>query len=207
MGWESYLFEYVIDFIEVLVSCYFATRFYGKKVSEKRRVLLLSSLAGGTCMFLREMGVVPVPDFAVPVGVLFLYVWRICCAKVGAAAFLAVLNYFLLGVVNIFVPSFLQLFFRIDNRPGVLEHENRILIVVIIHLMQLAVVEIILKFQERFFGDASRRHQVNAWILLMPFSSILVLAFLQHVLYHRTQEAAYYFSLFSSVLIMIGNLA
>ena len=88
-----------------------------------------------------------------------------------------------------------------------LEHENRILIVVIIHLMQLAVVEIILKFQERFFGDASRRHQVNAWILLMPFSSILVLAFLQHVLYHRTQEAAYYFSLFSSVLIMIGNLA
>lgn len=207
MGWGSYLFEYMIDFFEVLVSCYFATRFYGKKVSEKGKALVLFSLAGGTCMFLREMESVPVPDFVVPVCILFLYAWLICCAKAGSAAFLAVLNYFLLGAVGILVPSILRLFWGVAYQPGVLGHENRVLLVVIIHLVRLAVVEIILKFQERFFGDASGRHQVNAWILLMPFSSILILAFLQHVLYHKTQETAYYFSLFSSILIMIGNLA
>lgn len=67
MKWETYIFEYMIDFIEVLISCYFVTRFNGEKVSEKGRALLLSSLAGGTCMFLREVGVIAIPDFAVPV--------------------------------------------------------------------------------------------------------------------------------------------
>lgn len=205
MTWEAYIFEYLIDIIEVLISCYFATRFYGKKVAEKGRVLLLSSLAGGTCMFLREMGVILIPDFAVPVGALFLYAWRSCRAKMGSAAFLAVLNYFLLGVVNIFTPPFLQLIFGIAYQPGVLEHENRVLLVVIIHLTRLLVVEIILKFQGHFFSDASGKLQVNAGILLVPFFSILVLAFLQHVENHRTQETVYYINLFGSILILIGN--
>lgn len=205
MEWERYVFEYVIDCIEVLISCYFATRFYGKKVSEKGRALLLSSLVGGTCMFLREMGVVPIPDFAVPVGAVLLYAWRFCCAKVGSAVFLAMLNYFLLGVVNIFMPPFLRLFFGMAYQPGVLEHENRILLVVIIHLAHLAVVEIILKFQERFFSDASGRSRVNAGILLVPSISIFILALLQRIENYRAQEAVYYINLFGSILILIGN--
>lgn len=205
MKWETYIFEYMIDFIEVLISCYFVTRFNGEKVSEKGRALLLSSLSGGTCMFLREVGVIAIPDFAVPVGILFLYAWQSCHVKVGFAAFLAVLNYFLLGVVNIFVPSFLQLFLGIDDQPGVLEHENRVLLLVIIHLAQLLVSEIILKFKKRIFGDDSGNRQMNRGILLVPLFSIFILAFLQSVENKRTQETVYYINLFGSILILIGN--
>lgn len=200
-----YLFEYMIDFVEVLISFYFVTRFYGKKVSEKGRVLLLSSLAGGTCMFLREVGAAVIPDFAVPVGALFLYAWKSCHANVGFAAFLAVLNYFLLGVVNVFIPSLMQIFLGIDNQPGVMEHENRVLILVIVHLAQLLIFELILKLKKHIFGDDSDRRQVNAGGLLVPFFSILVLAFLQRVENHRAQEAIYYINLFGSILILIGN--
>lgn len=205
MKWEMYLFEYMIDFVEVLISFYFVTRFYGKKVSEKGRVLLLSSLAGGTCMFLREVGAAVIPDFAVPVGALFLYAWKSCHANVGFAAFLAVLNYFLLGVVNVFIPSLMQIFLGIDNQPGVMEHENRVLILVIVHLAQLLIFELILKLKKHIFGDDSDRRQVNAGGLLVPFFSILVLAFLQRVENHRAQEAIYYINLFGSILILIGN--
>ena len=205
MKWEMYLFEYMIDFVEVLISFYFVTRFYGKKVSEKGRVLLLSSLAGGTCMFLREVGAAVIPDFAVPVGALFLYAWKSCHANVGFAAFLAVLNYFLLGVVNVFIPSLMQIFFGVDNQPGVMEHENRVLILVIVHLAQLLIFELILKLKKHIFGDDSGRRQVNAGGLLVPFFSILVLAFLQRVENHRAQEAIYYINLFGSILILIGN--
>ena len=200
-----YLFEYMIDFVEVLISFYFVTRFYGKKVSEKGRVLLLSSLAGGTCMFLREVGAAVIPDFAVPVGALFLYAWKSCHANVGFAAFLAVLNYFLLGVVNVFIPSLMQIFFGVDNQPGVMEHENRVLILVIVHLAQLLIFELILKLKKHIFGDDSGGRQVNAGGLLVPFFSILVLAFLQRVENHRAQEAIYYINLFGSILILIGN--
>ena len=205
MKWEMYLFEYMIDFVEVLISFYFVTRFYGKKVSEKGRVLLLSSLAGGTCMFLREVGAAVIPDFAVPVGALFLYAWRSCHANVGFAAFLAVLNYFLLGVVNVFIPSLMQIFFGVDNQPGVMEHENRVLILVIVHLAQLLIFELILKLKKHIFGDDSGGRQVNAGGLLVPFFSILVLGFLQRVENHRTLESIYYINLFGSILILIGN--
>ena len=86
-----------------------------------------------------------------------------------------------------------------------MEHENRVLILVIVHLAQLLVFEIILKLKKHIFGDDSGGRQVNAGGLLVPFFSILVLAFLQRVENHRAQEAIYYINLFGSILILIGN--
>ena len=86
-----------------------------------------------------------------------------------------------------------------------MEHENRVLILVIVHLAQLLIFELILKLKKHIFGDDSDRRQVNAGGLLVPFFSILVLAFLQRVENHRAQEAIYYINLFGSILILIGN--
>ena len=133
MKLEMYFFEYVIDFIEVLISCYFVTRFYEKQISEKGKALLLFSVVGATGMLLREIGVIPLPDFAVPFLVPFLYSRRICHGRVQSAAFLSVLNYFLLGVVNLFVVSLLGSIFGMTYL-AVIENENRVLLLVIIQI-------------------------------------------------------------------------
>ena len=73
MEWGMYLFEYIIDFIELLICVYFITKFYDKSISERGKALMCFSAVGATSMFLREIGIIPIPDFAVPIAVLYLY--------------------------------------------------------------------------------------------------------------------------------------
>lgn len=204
MKWEMYFFEYVIDFIEVLISCYFVTRFYEKQISECGKALLLFSLVGATGMFLREMGVIPLPDFVVPVVVLFLFSWIICHGRVPSAAFLSVLNYFLLGVVNLFVVSLLGSIFGMTYL-AVIENENRVLLLVSIHLMQVIVFGVVFKFQKYFWGGPSQVWQIDIKTLFVPFISIFILAFFFRAEYHWTSETMYIINLFISLTLLIGN--
>lgn len=204
MEWGMYLFEYIIDFIELLICVYFITRFYDKSISERGKALMCFSAVGATSMFLREIGIIPIPDFAVPIAVLFLYAWRICHTSVGSAVFISVLIYFLMGVVNIFVISLLAVILEVDYLP-VMEDENRSFLLVIIHLVQIILFEIILKFKERIFGKAPDTRQMGTGILLVQIFSILVLAFFQNIEYHWTQETIHIINLVISFLILAGN--
>ena len=206
MKLEMYFFEYVIDFIEVLISCYFVTRFYEKQISEKGKALLLFSVVGATGMLLREIGVIPLPDFAVPFLVPFLYSRRICHGRVQFAAFLSVLNYFLLGVVNLFVVSLLGSIFGMTYL-AVIENENRVLLLVIIRLAQVVIFGVGLKFQKLFLRDTLEIRQMDMRILLVPFISIFILAFFYYVGYSWTSEAIYLINLFISFIVLIGNFA
>lgn len=204
MEWGMYLFEYLIDFIELLICFYFITRFYDKSVPEKGKALLCFSAVGALAMFLREMGIIPLPDFAVPIAVLFLYAWRICHTSVGSAVFISVLNYLLVGVINIGFISFLKICFGIEDAPmpGL---ENRVLILVSLHLAQLILFEMILKFKNRIFGKVPDTRQMDTGILLVQVFSILVLAFFQNIEYHWTQETIHILNLVISFLILAGN--
>lgn len=201
----TYLFEYIIDFIEILISCYFATRFYDKSIPERGKALMCFSTVGATSMFLREIGIIPIPDFAVPIAVLFLYAWRICHTSVGSAVFISVLNYLLMGVINIGFIAFLEICFGIEDAPYMPGSENRVLILTSVHLVQLILFEMILKHKQRVFGKALDTRQMDMGIVLVQVFSILVLAFFQNIEYHWTQETIHIINLVISFLILAGN--
>lgn len=77
------LFESSISFLEMLTSCYFAFRIFGKRFENEKEILylLLFSFLGTMLLTMRELGILSYPDFIPSLVTVGLYTRFRCKAK------------------------------------------------------------------------------------------------------------------------------
>lgn len=99
------ILDSIISFFEMMISLFFATGIFSKKLKGKRVLLafLLFSTSGAALLTLREYIFRWIPDFVPAVLIFTLYAIVICRAKWWAAVSWAMVNYLFIGIIVISV--------------------------------------------------------------------------------------------------------
>ena len=89
------VFESFISFLEMLTSCFFASGIFRKNLGQKKdvAVLFLFAFCGTVLLTLRELGILPIPDYIPALVIFSLYAILICQSKWMTAFFWALINY------------------------------------------------------------------------------------------------------------------
>ena len=109
MGWM--IFEIILNFLEMLISCFLATGIFRKKIKGKRTVLtlILFSIIGTILLTLRENAFEWVPDFVPAVLIFTLYGMIICQAKWWSAVSWGLVNYLFIGIISVTIDYSLRM--------------------------------------------------------------------------------------------------
>lgn len=102
---EWMIYESIISFLEMLISCSFAAGIFRKNCEGKKRIftLILFSISGAALLTLREYVFLWIPDFVPAVLIFTLYAIVVCRAKWWAAVSWALVNYLFIGIITIAV--------------------------------------------------------------------------------------------------------
>lgn len=100
---EWIILESIFSFIEMLISCFFATGIFRKKLKGKliEFAIILFSIFGTAFLMLREYVFEWIPDFVPAVLLFTVYAITICQAKWWSAVSWALVNYLFIGIISI----------------------------------------------------------------------------------------------------------
>lgn len=200
------VFQWMIDFWEMIISCLLAIRIFGKEMKGKKDIcfFLLFAVCGVVLLKLRACGILPVPDWVPSVVIFSVYGMLICKAKIWTAALWAVVNYLMIGIVSISMCSILSF---LTKTPMNMLHQTidkHMIACVMVRLGQLCVVEIvhrIIKKQNNPFVMQQR----DMGLLGISVLSVAVLMFLCNAGTYLTQEMIPYVSIAICFLILVLN--
>lgn len=158
MGWIG--FESFISFLEMLTSCFFATRIFRKEFEQKKDILLLLgySLSGTGLLILREIGILPIADYVPEILIFVLYAFLVCKSGWWAAVLWAMINYLLIGIVSVATSSILSIVQDVPMEMLVTRTDGRVMACVLIRLMQLWLSEFILFIMKKFQKPTTTNH-------------------------------------------------
>ena len=112
---DRVIFESIFSFFEMLISLFFATGIFRKKLDGKRAILF--SVFGAVLLTLREYVFRWLPDIVPAVLIFTLYAIGICRAKWWAAVSWSLVNYLFIGIIvigvdyisRIYIGSFVEM--------------------------------------------------------------------------------------------------
>lgn len=200
------VFESSISFLEMLTSCYFAFRIFGRVFENRKEILylVLFSFLGTALLTIRETGILNYPDFVPALVTVGIYVWSRCCAKWWSAVFWSLVSYFLVGVVSIIVGSGLRIILDVPMNDLQIQESERVIACVLVRLCHLLLMEAILhtikRFQKRNFV-----HQSAKGMILLVSVSIAVLLVLLRNLFFLEKDFVLYLNIFTCILILTIN--
>lgn len=206
MNWI--IFEGSISFLEMLTSCFFASRLFSKKIIYAKDMLwlVLFSLSGALLLTAREMGLLWMPDFLPSLLIFTVYACLTCHVKLWLAVLWALLNYFLIGVVTIAGSSAFSLFMDISLDQLDLQTNASVMLRVMIRVLQLLICEIILHVKGHL--PYSEKNHRNGYKLILVFIfSILALSVLWKTELQNGEEVILYSNIFICILVLIFDFA
>lgn len=177
MGWM--MLDSIISFFEMMISLFFATGIFGKKIKGKVGLFafLLFSTSGAALLTLREYVFLWIPDFVPAVLIFILYAIVICRAKWWAAVSWALVNYLFIGIIVIGV-NYMRMYLGL---PGEVEKTVEsvrfflyIFTCILTRIGQFLLSEIILCVWKRFPGSTVV-HRGNWKIIIISSISIVML--------------------------------
>ncbi len=173
---DRVIFESIFSFFEMLISLFFATGIFRKKLDGKRAMLalILFSVFGAVLLTLREYVFRWLPDIVPAVLIFTLYAIGICRAKWWAAVSWSLVNYLFIGIIvigvdyisRIYIGSFVEM----EGTVGAIWFFPHILM----RIGQLLLAEIILCVWERF-PESTIVHRGNWKIMIVSSISIILL--------------------------------
>ena len=172
---EWMFFDGIFSFLEMLISCFFATGIFRKNIKGKRTVLafIMFSIFGAVFLTLREYVFLWIPDFVPAVLIFTLYAIVICRAKWWDAVSWALVNYLFLGIMVISVGYILRMcpgsFVEMEETAGIAWFFSHILI----RIGQLLLSGIILCVWKRFPVSTVTHH--SRWKIIMVSSISIIM--------------------------------
>lgn len=199
-------FEAFISFLEMLTSCFFATRILGKEIKIRKDLLLFLGYAvGGTVLLvLREIGVLDVVDCVPEILIFSSYSLLVCKTKWWSAVLWAMINYLLIGIVSVTTSSILSIVQGVPMNMLIAHTDGRIMACVLIRLMQLLFSELILIVMKKF--QKSRTTHYNDLALVISVSlSIIALMLIWNEANLVDEEAILFINIFICILFLLLN--
>lgn len=186
------VFEYTISFIEMLISCFFATGIFRKNIEGKRTILalILFSICGATFLTLREYVFLWIPDFVPAVLIFTLYAIAICRARWWAAVSWALVNYLFIGIITISVNYMLRMCLGSSLEMEETVGSAWFFSYILARIGQLLLSEIILCVGKRFPVSAGV-HRGNWKIIIISSISIAMVWTLYREGYNLNEEVLY----------------
>ena len=137
MGWM--VFEIIINFLEMLTSCFLAKKMFQNTNKEKKNnvMFFVFAVVGTVLLTIREHNIVEIPDFVPSVFIFLLYAWLICKAKIWTAILWSLLNYLLIGIIAITSTSMSSIMFSIPIGELRARTDGWVMICVVSRLLQL----------------------------------------------------------------------
>lgn len=170
------ILDSIFSFFEMLISLFFATGIFRKKIRGKRAMLtfILFSTSGAALLTLREYVFLWIPDFVPAVLIFTLYAIVICRAKWWAAVSWSLVNYLFIGIIVIGVDYILRMCLdspvQMEEVVGTIWFFSYILT----RIGQLLLSEIILCIWKRF-PESTIVHRGNWKIMIVSSVSIILL--------------------------------
>ena len=170
---QRIIFDSIISFFEMMISLFFASGIFGKKIKGKRVIpaFVLLSVAGAALLTFREYVFLWLPDFVPAVLIFTLYVIVICRAKWWAAVSWALVNYLFIGIITISANYILRMYLGLSVES---EETFYIFSSVLIRIGQLLLSGSILCVWKRF-PESAVVHRGSRKIMIVAFISIILL--------------------------------
>ena len=203
---EWIVFESFISFLEMLTSCFLATRIFRKEIKGKKDILIfiLFAISGAALLTLREIGILPIPDY-IPALVIFgLYAIFICHGKLWSAVLWSLLNYLLIGIVALSVSAWVSIMSDTSLSIVDMYADRKIISRVLTRIGQLLVVEIISHILKRR-QKTLFTHKKEMSLIGVSILSILALMLLWNTGDYLTKENVSYFNILVCLLILLLN--
>lgn len=203
-GWL--IFEGFISFLEMLTSCFFASGIFRKKLGQKRDIAILFffGFCGTILLTLREVGILPIPDYIPALVIFALYAIFVCHSKWWSAVVWALINYLLIGLVTLSVSAMVSIVLNVPLEILLMRTDGRVICSVLVRIMQLLVVQILLRIMNRT-QEPTLGQQRQMSSIVVSVLSILALMMLWNSGEYLTEENISYFNIFICLLIMLTN--
>lgn len=170
------IFEGIFSFLEMLISCFFATGIFRRSIKGKRTILtlILFSIFGAVFLTVRVYVFTWIPDFLPAVLIFTLYAIIICEAKWWSAVSWALINYLFIGVIVITTNYVLSMCLYLPVQMGKSDDLAWLFSGIFSRIGQFLLSEIILCVWKRF-PVSNGVHRGNWKIMIISFISIILL--------------------------------
>ena len=170
------IFEGIFSFLEMLISCFFATGIFRKSIKGKKTILalILFSVFGAALLTVRAYVFTWIPDFLPAVLIFTLYAIIICEAKWWSAVSWALVNYLFIGVIVITTNYVLSMCLYLPVQMGKSDDLAWLFSGIFSRIGQFLLSEIILCVWKRF-PVSNGVHRGNWKIMIISFISIILL--------------------------------
>lgn len=200
------VFEIIIDFLEMLTSCFLAAGLFRKEnEKQKNGVMLFFFVVSGTALLvLRAYGFLPVPDFVPALLIFLLYAWLICKTRIWSAALWALLNYLLMGICTIISTSMFSILFGISMEELRAKTAGWVMICVLCRLLQLLYSELLLSVMRKFRRPGIiYKREIS--LITISAVSIAVLMLLWNFEIKLSEDFVLYINIFICLLVLFLN--
>lgn len=170
------IFEGIFSFLEMLISCFFATGIFHKSIKGKKTIfaLILFSVFGAALLTVRAYVFTWIPDFLPAVLIFILYAIMICDAKWWSAVSWALVNYLFIGVIVITTNYVLSMCLYLPVQMGKSDDLVWLFSGIFSRIGQFLLSEIILCVWKRFPVSIGV-HRGNRKIMIISSVSIILL--------------------------------
>lgn len=204
MGWI--IFEIIINFLEMLTSCFFAKRLFQNTDKEKKNsvMLFVFAVCGTVFLTVREHNIMEFPDFVPAIFIFSLYAWFICKTKIWTAVLWSFLNYLLIGIIAITSTSMSSIMFGIPIEELRTRTDGWVIICVVSRLLQLLFSELlfcVMKKNKRPEGEDKKELSLIA----ISAVSIVILMALWNIEINLSEDFILYTNIFICLLILVLN--
>lgn len=200
------VFEIIIDFLEMLTSCFLAEGLFRKEnEKQKNGVMIFCFVVSGTALLvLRAYGFLPVPDFVPALLIFLLYAWLICKTRIWSAALWALLNYLLMGICTIISTSMFSILFGISMEELRAKTVGWVMICVLCRLLQLLYSEVLLSVMRKFRRPGIiYKREIS--LITISAVSIAVLMLLWNFEIKLSEDFVLYINIFICLLVLFLN--
>ena len=170
------IFEGIFSFLEMLISCFFATGIFRKSIKGKKTilVLILFSVFGAALLTVRAYVFTWIPDFFPAVLIFTLYAMIICEAKWWSAVSWALVNYLFIGVIVLTTNYVLSMCLYLPVQMGKSDDLAWLFSGIFSRIGQFLLSEIILCVWKRF-PVSNGVHRGNWKIMMISSISIILI--------------------------------
>ena len=204
MGWM--VFEIIINFLEMLTSCFLAKKMFQNTNKEKKNnvMFFVFAVVGTVLLTIREHNIVEIPDFVPSVFIFLLYAWLICKAKIWTAILWSLLNYLLIGIIAITSTSMSSIMFSIPIGELRARTDGWVMICVVSRLLQLFFSELIIfVIQKNKWPEREDKKELS--LIVISAVSIAILMALWNIEINLSQDFVLYTNIFICLLILVLN--
>ena len=204
MGWM--VFEIIINFLEMLTSCFLAKKMFQNTNKEKKNnvMFFVFAVVGTVLLTIREHNIVEIPDFVPSVFIFLLYAWLICKAKIWTAILWSLLNYLLIGIIAITSTSMSSIMFSIPIGELRARTDGWVMICVVCRLLQLFFSELIIfVIQKNKWPEREDKKELS--LIVISAVSIAILMALWNIEINLSQDFVLYTNIFICLLILVLN--